>query len=108
MKKWSFLVALLLTGFLLIHSCKSDESKREGTKVATLTAEQEAAIREQAERFFQSISSVKVDEFAPERIALGKKVFHDARLSKAEQISCSSCVILSTYAVRNPPAASGD
>src|SRR5690625_7889352 len=90
MKKWSFLVALLLTGFLLIHSCKSDESKREDTKVATLTAEQEAAIREQAERFFQSISSVKVDEFAPEKIELGKKLFHDVRLSKAENISCRS------------------
>lgn len=108
MKKWSLLIALFFAGFLLTHGCQSDGSKKEGSKVATLTEAQEAAIREQAERFFQSISTVKVDEFSPEKIELGKKLFHDVRLSKAENISCASCHNLSTYGVDNLPVSPGD
>lgn len=109
MKKWSFLIITLLAGILIIHSCKSDEGKeRNGNNVATLSAEQEASIRAQAERFFQSISTVEVDEFSPEKIELGRKLFHDTRLSKDGNISCASCHNLSTYGVDNLALSPGD
>jgi cytochrome c peroxidase len=43
----------------------------------------------------------------PEKIALGKKLYNDKRLSKAQDISCNSCHRLDTFGVDNEPTSPG-
>lgn len=43
----------------------------------------------------------------PEKIALGKMLYYDVRLSKDESISCNSCHNLSTYGVDNKSFSTG-
>lgn len=43
----------------------------------------------------------------PEKIALGKKLFNDTRLSMDKDLSCNSCHNLATYGVDNEPTSIG-
>jgi cytochrome c peroxidase len=43
----------------------------------------------------------------PEKVALGKKLYNDTRLSKAQDISCNSCHRLDTFGVDNEPTSPG-
>ena len=44
---------------------------------------------------------------SPERIALGKSLYLDTRLSKNDKMSCNSCHNLSTFGVDNEPTSPG-
>lgn len=44
----------------------------------------------------------------PEKVALGKKLYYDTRLSKEGKNSCNSCHNLKTYGVDNLPFSPGD
>lgn len=44
---------------------------------------------------------------SPAKVALGKSLFFDTRLSKAQDLSCNSCHNLSTYGVDNEPTSPG-
>ncbi|MER3330284.1 MAG: cytochrome-c peroxidase, partial [Candidatus Kapaibacterium sp.] len=44
----------------------------------------------------------------PEKVALGKKLYYDTRLSKDGNNSCNSCHKLETYGVDNLPFSPGD
>ena len=44
---------------------------------------------------------------SPERVALGKMLYFDARLSKSQQISCNSCHHLDAFGVDGEPTSEG-
>jgi cytochrome c peroxidase len=43
----------------------------------------------------------------PEKIALGKSLYNDARFSQSKKISCNSCHLLSSYGVDHQPTSNG-
>ena len=43
-----------------------------------------------------------------EKVALGRMLYYDARLSKGQDVSCNSCNELSNYGVDNQPVSDGD
>lgn len=47
------------------------------------------------------------NEITPEKVALGKALFFDTRLSKSNTISCNSCHNIATYGVDNNPRSMG-
>jgi cytochrome c peroxidase len=42
-----------------------------------------------------------------EKVALGRMLYYDARLSKGQDVSCNSCHVLSQYGVDNQPVSDG-
>lgn len=54
---------------------------------------------------FQPLPEVKVDN--PALADLGRKLYHDTRLSKNQQLSCNSCHNLDTFGVDNKPVSPG-
>lgn len=61
-----------------------------------------------ATTFFQSISSLELEEPDPKKVNLGKHLFFDTRLSGEGNISCNSCHGLKTYGVDNLRFSPGD
>ena len=49
----------------------------------------------------------KAGALTEEKIALGRMLYYDARLSKSQTISCNSCHNLTQYGVDNQPTSSG-
>ncbi|MCS4237726.1 cytochrome c peroxidase [Myroides gitamensis] len=62
----------------------------------------------QAQTFFQPISSVELPALDSTKVALGKHLYFDTRLSKEGNISCNSCHNLNTYGVDNLAFSPGD
>ncbi|WP_353100682.1 cytochrome-c peroxidase [Myroides odoratus] len=62
----------------------------------------------QAQTFFQPISSVELPALDSAKVALGKHLYFDTRLSKEGNISCNSCHNLNTYGVDNLAFSPGD
>lgn len=42
-----------------------------------------------------------------QKVALGRMLYHDTRLSKSQKISCNSCHVLTAYGVDNEPTSEG-
>jgi len=81
-----------------------DESK----EITAFDAEKEKQLKEKADIFFQSISSLPKEDIPSNKIALGKKLYFDTRLSKDGTISCNSCHDMNTYGVDNLALSPGD
>ena len=62
----------------------------------------------EANRIFKSISSLPELDIPETKVALGKKLYFDTRLSKDGNISCNSCHNLNTFGVDNLPTSPGD
>ncbi|GGE25543.1 cytochrome-c peroxidase [Psychroflexus planctonicus] len=90
--------------FLLI-SCDSSPKKGAYTKIVS---EPKSELHQQASSLFSSVNSLPNQELSAEKIALGKKLYFDKRLSKNNSISCNSCHNLSTYGVDNLATSPGD
>lgn|SRR5690554_200903 len=104
------LLALSL-GLLLISSrCSgTDATIEEVEENSGLSEEEENELLEKSELFFQtSVISLPKEEIPEEKIALGKKLFFDARLSKDGNISCNSCHNMKAYGVDNLALSPGD
>lgn len=70
-----------------------------------------AGLLEKAKTTFSPLSQVAnnpENPITPEKIALGKTLYFDNRLSKDGHISCNSCHNLATYGVDNEPTSPGD
>lgn len=65
----------------------------------------------QANQFFSALSaepdSPQANPTTPEKVQLGKMLFHDPRLSKSGTLSCSSCHNLNAYGVDGRPTSIG-
>jgi cytochrome c peroxidase len=53
------------------------------------------------------VADSKENPITPEKVALGKKLYLDTRLSKDETLSCNSCHNLKTFGVDNEPTSPG-
>ncbi len=71
----------------------------------------EKALQERANQFFRPLKaepdSPQANPTTPEKVRLGKMLFHDTRLSKSGTLSCNSCHNLNTYGVDNLPTSIG-
>ncbi len=85
-----------------------DEQVKDTSAITSYDAEKEKELKEKADIFFQSVNSLPKQDISSEKIALGKKLFFDKRLSKNETISCNSCHNMSAYGVDNLALSPGD
>lgn len=99
MRKQLVLLAVLLS----FVSCKKGQT--EGTEVKD---GEKSELLTKATTFFQPLSSVENEDLDPEKVALGKYLYFDTRLSKDGNISCNSCHNLNTYGVDNKAFSPGD
>lgn len=75
---------------------------------AKLSAEAEATLKEDATTYFEAIAESDIDvEKYKDRIALGKKLYFEKRLSVNNTISCNSCHAIDRFGVDNEPTSPG-
>ncbi|WP_158961314.1 cytochrome-c peroxidase [Myroides fluvii] len=91
---------VVLTTFM---GCKKDKSN-----AFEFVQKGNAELLTQAQTFFQPISSIEVPPADSAKVALGKYLYFDTRLSKEGNISCNSCHNLNTYGVDNLAFSPGD
>lgn len=96
----------LLVSLGVFISCNNTPKKQSVTDAEP--AQTKSELLKTAETFFKSVSSVPKPEISEEKIALGKKLYFDTRLSKDGNISCNSCHNLETFGVDNLPTSPGD
>lgn len=69
------------------------------------------ALWKEASQFFRALSptpdSPQANPTTPEKVQLGKALFHDPRLSQSGTLSCSSCHNLNAYGVDGLPTSIG-
>lgn len=93
----NYLWIFILPAFI---ACKNEDKKQAVDKYEDL--------HPTATTFFQPISSLELEEPDAEKVALGKHLFFDTRLSGEGNISCNSCHNLKTYGVDNERFSPGD
>ncbi|MGM0636648.1 MAG: cytochrome-c peroxidase [Bacteroidota bacterium] len=105
MKK--LIILLLLVNFFV--GCGKDD-KKPSYKITQSEEKpkEKSDLMKQATTFFQPISSITYEEIPDEKVALGKKLYNDKRLSKNNTISCNSCHDLNSFGVDNLPTSPGD
>jgi len=105
LKKRSILTGFILGSFIiasLVISC-SQKEKSENKEASTISTQDEQLIQK-ASSLFGVIPDTVVNPanpLNPDKIALGKMLFYDTRLSRSNTISCNSCHNLATYGVDN-------
>jgi len=104
MKKTYLILASLTLLFMM--SCGNKSTK----KTATISAEELAKYRQSAAMFAVLPTEAPNPENAltPEKIALGKTLYYDKRLSKDQTQSCNTCHDIANYGVDNEPTSEGD
>lgn len=102
---------LFVLGIILIAGCSQNTSKQnESTNEPQITQEDKDLLAK-ANTFFAPLPQLAENENNPlsaEKVALGKKLYYDKRLSKDENISCNDCHNLETYGVDNLATSPGD
>lgn len=102
-------IALIVIGSIVMLGLFSCNSESEKQKLKGLDSGKELLSR--AQTIFKVLpTSADNSEYrsTPEKIALGKKLYYDARLSKDGNKSCNSCHNLENYGVDNLPFSPGD
>jgi cytochrome c peroxidase len=94
--------------FQYAGSSEVKEQVEDSKEVAKFDPKKEKELKEKADIYFASITTLPDDEVASNKIALGKKLYFDKRLSKDETISCNSCHNMNTYGVDNLSLSPGD
>ncbi|MBT8327730.1 MAG: cytochrome-c peroxidase [Bacteroidia bacterium] len=103
MKKTVFYLTVVIFLFSCTNnsnSSKTEESSKDFTE-----------LDEQARRLFASLPSIAADSgmnITPEKIALGKMLYFDNRLSKDSTQSCNTCHNLETFGVDNKSFSEGN
>ena len=105
LKKRLVIISFILSGFIissLIISCSQEKSSE--NQQASNASTQDQQLMQKASSMFGVIPDT-VDNLEnrlnPDKIALGKMLFYDTRLSRSNTISCNSCHNLATYGVDN-------
>lgn len=97
--------SFVLAWVLVIGGCASDTMNAPLDPAAAMAS---AALRARAAPVFRSLPEVAddpVNPITPERVALGRALFHDTRLSKSRDLACASCHALDGFGVDTRPAA---
>jgi len=93
-----------------LYSCNETKKEKVEPKVEEKTKDYSSLLK-QAQSMFGSLPEYAENKENPrsaEKIALGKKLFFDKRLSKDNTISCNSCHNLKTGGVDNLPFSPGN
>ncbi len=106
--KFNKIILTILVSTLLVYCSKNknDASIDFGTAPKQLNADQELA-----SKTFGVISDVAYNAEntdSPDKVYLGKALYHDTRLSSTGNNSCNSCHNLDTYGVDNQSFSTGD
>lgn len=99
--------ALLLLTLACLVACTA--SAPEAPKATALSGPDQA-LMEQARAVFAPLPSVAenpADPVLSQRVALGKMLYHEPRLSKSSTLSCNTCHNLATYGVDLGPTSLG-
>lgn len=94
---------ILFAVLSMVIGCKKDKSN-----AFEFVQKGNSELFTQAQTFFQPISSVELPALDSTKVALGKHLYFDTRLSKEGNISCNSCHNLNTYGVDNLAFSPGD
>lgn len=92
---------------LFMASCGGNEAPKKETS----NTDKNAEVFEKATKIFKVLPSEAPNEANPltaEKVALGKKLYFDKRLSKDNTQSCNTCHNLDTYGVDNKPTSEGN
>ncbi|MCB2219609.1 MAG: cytochrome-c peroxidase [Bacteroidetes bacterium] len=101
---------LFIAVMAIVIACNQQTGTDQSADEVVMTAKDSALMRS-AQALFQPLPEIADDPanpLTPEKIALGKALYYDKRLSKNENISCNSCHNLETYGVDNEPTSDGD
>lgn len=97
--------------YLFIATCTNrDVEQQDATVDISALSEVDQSLINQSLSFFGVLPSSAENEdniLSDIKVTLGKKLFHDPRLSKSSFISCNSCHNLATYGVDNLPTSVG-
>lgn len=91
---------------LVISACTNSPTSSEQSSVAL-----DQALLKQAQGLFKALPATAesaTNPITPEKVALGKKLYYDTRLSKTGNNSCNSCHNLKTFGVDNKATSTGD
>jgi len=94
----------LLVVVALFASCSSNQSKNQAQQ-------KEDSVLTLAKTFFQPLPAEAVNSqnpVTPEKVALGKTLYYDNRLSMNNTQSCNTCHNLATFGVDNKATSTGD
>jgi cytochrome c peroxidase len=111
MKKISFV--LLTALFTFLTGCNNNETKQQPkeNELQQKNKKDFSAIFEQAKTLFAVLPDEAKNPDNPitaEKVALGKALYFDKRLSKDNTQSCNTCHNLNTYGVDNQPFSKGN
>lgn len=107
---------ILIPAATLIIACNSESPKKETTSTEPTAVEQTVS-KEDQDLLAQAQAMFKIlpekaenpeNTLTPEKIALGKLLYFDTRLSKTGKNSCNSCHNLATFGVDNEITSEGD
>jgi cytochrome c peroxidase len=101
-----------LSAVVLLASCNMNPNNQpKKNKQQTLSAEEDQKLLAQAQGIFKPLPEVAENPenpVTPEKVNLGKYLYHDTRLSKTGNNSCNSCHNLQTFGVDNLATSPGD
>ncbi len=106
-----FYYLLIGLGVLLFTGCGQNTSKQSEANKKQEVTQEDKDLLAKANIFFKPLPTIAENEnnkLTAEKIALGKKLYYDKRLSKNETISCNDCHNLKTYGVDNLATSPGD
>ncbi len=104
------LIVIAFIGALMI-GCSSDTKNIEEETVKTAQTDRFTGLLERSKQLFGTLPTIAENPenvLTDEKVALGKKLFFDVRLSKDNTISCNSCHNLKTFGVDNLPVSPGN
>lgn len=106
MKKNFVITTIAMVSLIALFACGGEENKNEQPE----TNDQSELLTKAQTMFAVLPTSIENPENpqTPEKVALGKKLFYDTRLSKDGNNSCNSCHNMETYGVDNLPFSPGD
>lgn len=103
---------IFLFALALLAGCGMNEENKEKAKAGEeADTEQFAGLQQKAASLFGQLPEVAENPnnpLTPEKIALGKKLYFDVRLSKDNTQSCNTCHNLETYGVDNDALSEGN
>lgn len=101
---------MLLAGTWLLSGCNSGSNTAEQSKETTIPPSEKELLTRAQEIFapLPASASSEQNPVTSEKVALGKVLYYDTRLSKTGNNSCNSCHNLATYGVDNKATSQGD
>ncbi|MDO5058627.1 MAG: cytochrome-c peroxidase [Neisseria sp.] len=107
------LPALALLPMLILAACSGEQNAQNtaASEPAASASAGDNSLLQEAQALFKPLPDAKAHQaergFTDEQVKLGQQLWYDARLSKANDISCNSCHVLDTHGVDNKPTSPG-